>query len=190
MPTPVGHTLAGIAVWLFSRAAASRRSLVLLFFLWVAAVAPDIDYFPVFWGDLELANLNHQHYTHSIFFSLLSATALSIVAKWFLPGSTALKLFPLMLIAALSHQFFDYLTYDGRDPVGIPLLWPLDMRFNSPVSVFAGVAKGSFSDVVSLHNAFVIAREILLVGVVVLLGWYAGRRWGNNLRFAHEPKEQ
>jgi inner membrane protein len=174
MPTPVGHSLAGVAAFILGISKRYKGQFITLFLLvWLAAVLPDIDYYPLLWGDLKLANLNHQYFTHSIFFSVLSAILLSIVGKWLLKDTRAIGLFPLMLIAALSHQLMDYLTYDGRYPIGIPLLWPLDIRFNSPVSVFEGVAKGSFADIFSLHNLFVLLREALIgIFLIGLAGLY------------------
>lgn len=175
MTTPVGHSLFGVIVYLFA-SRGSRKGLLLFALLMTAAFLPDFDYFPVLWGDLKLANLNHQWFTHSLLFVFVSGLALAIVGKWLQLGSIA-KLYLFIVAIMLSHLLLDYLTYDGREPKGILLLWPFsDQRFNSPVSVFGGVAKGSFSDLFSLHNLGVVGGELLIVGVPALLLWFYLRR--------------
>jgi membrane-bound metal-dependent hydrolase YbcI (DUF457 family) len=90
----------------------------------------------------------------------------------------ALRLYPFVLAAMLSHYILDFLTYDGREPFGIPLLWPFsDSRFNSPLPVFGGFAKGSFSDFVSVHNLGVLAGEVLVLGIPALALWWLAERY-------------
>jgi membrane-bound metal-dependent hydrolase YbcI (DUF457 family) len=169
--------MGGLAAFVYGRRYTRQESFVFFLIVWLAAVLPDIDYYPILWGDLSLANHNHQWFTHSILFSLLSSVVLAIVGKWLLRGTiTAKRLFIPILIAALSHLVFDYLTYDGRYPIGIPLLWPLEARFNSPISIFGGVSKGSFSQIFSIHNLLVILRELLVGGFLVILVWFFSRR--------------
>ena len=174
MTTPAGHSLFAVIVFGLWRMFNGRRPWLLVFIL-AAAFLPDLDYFPLLWGDLHLANLNHQGFTHSILFIVLGCLVISILAKWFKQGGV-FQLFPFILASGLSHLLLDYLTYDGRAPVGIPLLWPLDMRFNSPVTIFGGVAKGSLADLLSLHNLFVVGGEILIMGLPALVIWILSER--------------
>lgn len=185
MPSPIGHSFGGIAAWVFFRRRFRAGTLTLFALLWMASVLPDIDYYPLLWGDLRLANLNHQYFTHSLFFAVVSSIGLSIIGKWLIKGQQARVLFIPIFLAALTHIVFDYFTYDGRYPIGIPILWPLEMRFNAPVSLFGGLAKGSLSGVFSLHNLFVIAREIA-VGMIILLLTFLSRRY----LFPHRHQEQ
>lgn len=171
MTTPVGHTLFAFIINLTAPRKGRKESLLLFGVLVLAALVPDFDYFPVLWGDFTLANLNHQGFTHSVFFALLASVALAYVASWLGCGKPA-RLFPFVFSASLSHLLLDYLTFDGRDPVGIMLLWPFsDARFNSPVSVFGGIIKGSFSEIVSAHNVGVVLQEVLVLAPVAFLVW-------------------
>lgn len=176
MTTPAGHTLFAFIAYLLAPHKGRKESLFLFGVLLFAAMLPDFDYFPVLWGDFTLANLNHQGFSHSILFALLAAIALAYVAGWLRCGKS-MQLLPFILTASLSHLLLDYLTFDGRDPIGIMLLWPFsDARFNSPVSIFGGIIKGSFSDVVSLHNVGVVLQEILVLGPVALVVWFIAVR--------------
>lgn len=176
MTTPAGHTLFAFVAYLLAPHKGRKESLLLFAVLLFAAMLPDFDYFPVLWGDFTLANLNHQGFSHSILFALLAATALSYIAGW-LGCGRPMRLFPFVFIASLSHLLLDYLTFDGRDPIGIMLLWPFsDTRFNSPVSVFGGIIKGSLSDIVSLHNFGVVLQEVLVLGPVALVVWIVAVR--------------
>lgn len=177
MTTPVGHTLFAFIVHLTAPHKGRKESLLLFGVLVIAALAPDFDYFPLLWGDFTLANLNHQGFSHSIFFALIAATALAYVAHWLGCGKTS-HLFPFVFSASLSHLLLDYLTFDGREPIGIMLLWPFsDARFNSPFSVFGGIIKDSFSEIVSLHNLGVVLQEALVLFPVVLLVWFIAVRF-------------
>jgi inner membrane protein len=176
MTTPIGHSLFGLIVYFSMAISERKRSLALLALFLIAVMIPDFDYFPMLWGDLELANLNHQGFTHSLFFAVLIAIALAVIGAK-IARISALRLYPFVLIALLSHYLLDFLTYDGREPFGIPLLWPFsDARFNSPLTVFGGFAKGSFSDFVSLHNFRIVAGEILILGIPALLLWWLSER--------------
>jgi inner membrane protein len=180
MTTPLGHSLSALIVWLTSPPG-RRKGLILLALLAFAALLPDFDYFPAIWGDLELANLNHQGFSHSLLFAALSSVALAYVAKW-LGCGPVLRVYPLVLVASLSHLLLDYLTYDGREPVGVVLLWPFsNARFYSPVTIFGGVTKGNFSDFFSLHNLRVIGLELLILAPLAILVWIVVKRVAESL---------
>jgi inner membrane protein len=176
MTTPLGHGLFALALYLAAPGREPLRRLLFFALLFIAAMAPDMDYFPILWGDFRLANLNHQGFTHSLVFCLLIAVPLAYIGKWLGLGR-ARSLYPWLAAAALSHLLLDFFTFDGREPFGVPLLWPLsDTRFTSGISLFGGVIKGSVADLFSLHNARVMLNEILWLGIPVLLLWLYGRR--------------
>ena len=175
MTTPIGHSLFALSLYWLARLR-ERGGLVLLVVLIFGALAPDIDYFPLLWGDLHLANLNHQGFTHSLVFALIVSVGIAIVGSWFGAGK-ATRLYPFVLLACVSHLLLDYLTFDGREPVGIPLLWPFsDARFNFTGGIFGGFSKGSFGDIFSVYNLGVIGREILILGLPTLAIWLLARR--------------
>lgn len=170
MTTPIGHSLTGIAVFLTTAGSEQRKSFMLFALIMAAALAPDIDYFPILWGDLLSANAGHQGFTHSLIFSTSTALILAAAAALLKLGRY-LPLLPFFIASAWSHLLLDLLTYDGREPVGIMLLWPWEQRFHSPLEIFGGFAKGSFADMVSWHNFTVVAGEIMILAPIAIGVW-------------------
>ncbi len=176
MTTPAGHSLFGLAVFLATPAVGRKAALILLVLLMAAAFIPDIDLFPLLWGDLQGANNSHQHFTHSLLFTAVVALALAFVASR-LGSGRFLHLSPYFIAAAWSHIFLDMLTEDTREPIGIELFWPLsDARFSSPVSFFGGLAKSRMEDLLSWHNVQVVAGEIMVLAPLVVAVWLM-RMW-------------
>ena len=175
MTTPIGHSLFAVSLYWLARLR-QHGGVILLLVLVFAAMVPDIDYYPLLWGDLQLANYNHQGFTHSLVFVLLVSVGIALIGQW-LGAGKATRLYPFVVLAAASHLMLDFLTFDGREPVGIPLLWPFsDARFNAPMSIFGGFAKSSFGAMLSAHNLGVIGREILILGIPTLVIWLVARR--------------
>lgn len=176
MTTPAGHSLFGLAVFLATPAAGRNAALILLALLMAAAFIPDVDLFPLLWGDLDGANSSHQHFTHSLLFTAAVALVLSFVASK-LGCGRFLHLSPYFVASAWSHTLLDMLTEDTREPIGIELFWPFsDARFSSPVSFFGGLAKSRMEDLLSWHNVQVVAGEIIILTPLVFAVWLM-RMW-------------
>jgi membrane-bound metal-dependent hydrolase YbcI (DUF457 family) len=171
MTTPAGHALFGLAVFLTTPGTNRRAALILLALLLAAAFTPDADLFPLLWGDLSTANQLHQHVTHSLLFTAAAALALALAAR-LLGCGDFIRLSPYFIAAAWSHLLLDLLTSDTREPIGVMLLWPFsNARFSSPVSIFGGLAKSRPEELISWHNAGVIAGEILVLAPLVIAVW-------------------
>jgi inner membrane protein len=181
MATPLGHALAGYAVYSFTRGTDGRDNRRLLLLCIFAATAPDLDFVP---GLLMGTPARyHQGVTHSLGFALLmSLGAAGVGSRW---GISLPLLCSCTSIASLSHLVLDFLGPDTRPPFGIPLLWPIsDQHFISPVPILLGVrhattAGTSISEwaqrLLHLHNFAAIAWEALLAMPFILLGrWYRG----------------
>ena len=190
MTTPAGHFLFGLGVYLAAPAGRRRAAVVLFVLLMAAAFAPDFDLYPLLWGDLEAANLNHQHFSHSLFFT--AATGLALAGAAALLGcGPFLRLSPYFLAAAWSHVLLDFLTSDTREPVGIMPFWPFsEARFNSPVALFEGLHKSRLEDLLSWHNVGVVAGEVLILGPLVAAIWYLRIRSERKRAAAAEDKPQ
>ena len=172
MTTPAGHFLFGLGVYLATPSGGRRTAIVLFVLLMAAAFAPDLDLYPLLWGDFDAANLNHQHFSHSLLFTAAAGLALAGVAA-LLGCGPFLRLSPYFLAAAWSHVLLDFLTIDTREPVGIMPFWPLsDARFNSPVAIFDGLHKGALGELLSWHNVGVVAGEVLILAPVVAVIWF------------------
>lgn len=211
MATPVGHALAGLVVASLAHCAdgphaeapATVKSMgaQLRQFLYVRgpivalavfmALAPDLDLIP---GMLQgQPILYHGGVSHS----LGSGILLSLLAVWlwrrfgFAFSAGSCKIFIISLLAFSTHLLLDMMGPDGREPYGIPLLWPLsNMRFLAPTPILLGVHHTSnttagfaefLSGVFSLHNIIAIVWECALTVPLIIFGeWYSSRQ--QNLR--------
>jgi hypothetical protein len=177
MATPIGHALAGIAVTCVS----PHRRLDYLILGISMAVAPDLDILPGML--LGTPVIYHGGITHSFGFALLVSLAAAVLFA--LRGEPFLRVFKFALIAYSTHLVLDFVGPDGREPLGIPLFWPLlKEHFLSPIPLLLGVrhaadtaaSTGEFLEgVFSLHNIAAIAWEAVLIGPIIWYGWRRSR---------------
>jgi membrane-bound metal-dependent hydrolase YbcI (DUF457 family) len=183
--TPVGHALAGYAVYTFSVAPTNPNRLKLAFLCIFMATAPDLDFLP---GILiGRPQLYHHGITHSVAFafvaSLVIAGIVSIRMKPFV------LIFSLCLISYLSHLLIDFLGSSGHNwhsVVGIPIFWPISReKFSSTVGLYLAFRYNSlpsvtiiewFKSMLNLYNINAIVLEVALMTPFILLGQFY-RRW-------------
>jgi inner membrane protein len=176
MPSPVGHTIAGLCGYtLVAGSVAPRHRMKLLFASVVIANLPDIDILPGFLaGDLGMF---HRQGTHSLIASLIFGIVVGLLFKrWKLPGFQW-GLWAFMLY--LSHILLDMLVESSR---GVQFLWPLsDRYFISPVTIFrsfkySASAIRTIQTIFSLNNTFTVLWEmLLLLPIFLLFQNFAGR---------------
>jgi membrane-bound metal-dependent hydrolase YbcI (DUF457 family) len=186
MPSPIGHSLAGIAVFGLGRTSrrrgpqgrrARRRAQLaqLLVFLAVvfAANAPDLDFVPgLLVGD---ADRYHHGPAHSLGAALLFAVAATLAARIWSPRS-ALRIGILLGLAFCSHLLLDMLSVDLRPPRGVPLLWPLSAQYIAlPLELFKDIHRDTaagnfFLSLLVKHNAYSVLWELVVMGLVLALG--------------------
>lgn len=176
MPSPIGHTLAGLTVgWLSDRSAApslpagSRwttrlRSALTPTVVWCAALAALPD------ADLLIPHF-HRTATHSV-----TATVLVLIIAATVTGKVtraAAATFVLALTAAhASHLLLDWLGTDRNPPAGIQMFWPFDPTFYiSGWEVFPPVARGRISPQMIAINAHAALWELILMGPVAGAAW-------------------
>lgn len=173
MATPIGHILAGYALYKISRASreASPRNLLIMSI--IVAVSPDFDFVP----GLVMGNpaLFHQGITHSLGFALLVSVV--IAGLCYVRGVSFQFIFTLCFVAYLSHLLIDFFGHDLRPPYGIPLLWPVsETYFISPKPIFWGVhhAPSTYASIrewvdgiVGMHNLHAIGVEIALLCPII-----------------------
>ncbi len=177
MPTPVGHTLAGIGVYvLCNNGRPVDRTLAVASI--GAACFADIDF-----GLGYLAGRNlHHYFTHSLGFTALFTAAAYVLLRLAKRARPAFDTFVLGL-SYLSHVLLDLTAKDTAAPYGLELLWPFSDRFViSPVPLFDDIWRGTLPKLFGLHNWLAVAREIAIVGppVALLLLW----RWRGQRRAA------
>ncbi len=179
MPSPVGHSLIGLAIaaarfaprgtWRAIGLGLWRERLAVLLVV-AMSNAPDVDYIPgILAGEL---NQYHQLYTHTIGW----AVAVSF-AVWMLWKRWRVAMgwggWVLLLGTLIGHLLADYVTADAKAPYGIMFFWPFSGGFfTSPVSIFKGFLKRDWGDILSGYNAEAVLVELgwclpLLLGVAL-----------------------
>jgi inner membrane protein len=163
MPSPVGHTIAGLCGYtLIARDIAPRYRRVFLFVSIAIANLPDIDILPgVFAGNLGRF---HRQGTHSLVASLAIGLFVGLAVKrwkWssFRWGSWAFALY-------LSHILLDMLVGASR---GVQFFWPFSAHyFILPISIFrsfsySASAVGTIQNLFSLNNLLTVFWEMMLL---------------------------
>jgi membrane-bound metal-dependent hydrolase YbcI (DUF457 family) len=184
MPTPVGHSLAGIAVALagerggrlrdFRGFLASPTTLLCV----ALATLPDVDLlFPRF----------HRTATHSVTATIAVAIIAAALTARTPRGASSTKAafrriaWSAVLIYAaahLSHLLLDWLNCDLSEQPGIQALWPFSDRwFSSGWCVFPGEERRHIFTVAAMvRNLSVLAWELGILGPVVVALWWLRQR--------------
>ncbi len=175
MATPLGHSLAGYAVYCTSSRAQKRNALGLMLLCIAMANAPDLDFLP---GMLVgQPALYHGAISHSLGFALLISVATAGVYR--IMGNSFPAIFSVCFLSYVSHLVIDLFVPDGRWPFGIPVFWPISRQyFISPVPLFMGIHRADttsgstlewVASMIHPHNLGVIALEILILLPFVFL---------------------
>lgn len=190
MPSPVGHSLIGLAVSLgyFLRRGMPwreigrtvRRLWLPLVLCMLFANAPDIDYVP----GIVSGNLNafHHLYTHTLGWIFLLALGTWMI--WRAADSrVSWGAFLFLFVLGATHLLADWITEDCASPYGVMGLWPFtDKYYISSVSIFAHLKKADWADVFQLYNIGAVIREALVtLPLVVLVLVY--KRFGKGVFF-------
>lgn len=174
MATPVGHTLAGAALW--ALADRKKRVSVLSGVLLAAVFSnwPDIDYLFGFW--VGYPNRYHHMATHSLVFAAGTGLAVAGVLMLMKRPVGEIRFYGVWTaVLTGSHLLLDWVTIDRSRPYGIQLFWPLDMYTIAPVPFLRDVHKGVtnagfWTRLFSLHNLWTVVSEVLIFGPLFWLG--------------------
>jgi membrane-bound metal-dependent hydrolase YbcI (DUF457 family) len=176
MPSPIGHTLAGLTVgWLADRQAvqprpaganwtARARASFTPLVLWCGAIAALPD------ADLLVPHF-HRTVTHSIVVTfLILIIAAGVTGK--VTRSVALRIGVALAAAHATHLLLDWLGTDRNPPAGLQMFWPFDDRFYiSNWDIFPPVARGRISLRMIAINANAALWEIVLMLPVAAAAW-------------------
>lgn len=175
MPTPVGHALGGLAVYLAATRGDVRRRLGLGAACVGVALLPDLD---LAIGSFAGRNTHH-YFTHSLGFTALFALAAYIGARA-LGRARPLWDASILTAAYLSHILLDLLAKDISPPFGVELFWPFsDAFYISPILLFDDIWRGSLGKLFGLHNWLSLGREVLVLGPLIALLWWRRSRRSN-----------
>jgi membrane-bound metal-dependent hydrolase YbcI (DUF457 family) len=167
MPSPVGHTLAGLTVHVLSaRDTAERGSLGRAALLVAAATAADLDLMLRF---VDGRN-HHQGETHSVGAAALAAVvvwAAARVFRWARPAALGLW----AGVSWLTHVVLDYLGLDTHPPIGVMALWPLESGYHkAPWALFLDIGR-TLEWATVRHDALAVAWETVLLGPLLVACW-------------------
>lgn len=168
MPSPVGHTLAGLAVaWsvtAVSRSAGARRAgRGLAAACVVLAVAPDLD----------LLVTVHRASWHSLTAAMAVGGLAALALRYRghpAAGVTALA----CALAWASHVALDWLGRDSSPPQGVMALWPFSQAyFESGFGFFAEISRRYWKpDEFIWGNLRSVLRELAILLPVAAGAWY------------------
>jgi membrane-bound metal-dependent hydrolase YbcI (DUF457 family) len=170
MPSPVGHTLAGLAAAFFTSSLARFPSLSprVVAASVAVAVAPDLDL---------LVRGTHRTYTHSIGASVVVAAVSWLMLRRRSPNALAAS--AAITAAHASHLLVDWLSKDTASPSGLTILWPFSSTyFISGVDLFGEISRRYWLlDEFVLGNLKAAAWELFLLVPIALLAWivWSGR---------------
>jgi membrane-bound metal-dependent hydrolase YbcI (DUF457 family) len=180
MPSPVAHTLAGLAIAKLVATGETRRPGVWLALGAVAANAPDLDM--VAGAVVGQVNALHGTASHSVVATLAAAALCTVPAARSLGGRKRVGM--LVLAAYASHVCLD-LFCGPPQRKGLPLFWPFsDADFMAPWLPFPGIIHGPaygglaefFGELLTMHNVRTIAFELAVFAPGMWLIRYATRR--------------
>ena len=168
----------GLSLFKLTANAPTQTKLQSFLLVLLTTNAPDLDFIPgTLIGDF---NRFHQQASHSLIFAM--GFALATYLCFYRRPSQRLQIGLMAGTLYFSHLLLDMITYDGAEPVGLPLLWPFSTHlFHSPYTLFGGILHGqsgdgliqAIEDMIQWHNLETIAIEMavtlpcLLIAVAV-----------------------
>ena len=170
MPSPIGHTLAGLAVLAGHRRLALRIKTAAMVIL--LANLPDFDFLLGF--AVGVPNRYNHHFTHSFIFVIVAGFfAAFVCAK---KNSTHFRDYAvLFLVTGFLHVILDLFAVDTSAPYGAPIFWPFSSDYYiAPISLFTDIKRsasmqGFWSSLFSVHNMVAIGREVVLLAPISLV---------------------
>ena len=198
MSSPVGHSLAGYAVYAFRYRTLRLKDAKLVLLALLAANLPDFDFLP---GLLVgTPNVYHHGISHSLSAAVVCSAGLALIARSI--GYRSFKgLFLFFLALYGSHLLLDYISIDRKYPLGVPLLWPLsDASYLLPHPILPPIDHAPhdhaslgqfFEDVFSLGNVFAMLLEAaILMPIAGIIAVVRGNQKGKGGRGKSELKSE
>jgi len=166
MPSPIGHEIAGIAVYDAAGGllGIGRKTRVLVLCL-VLAVLPDFDFIP------GLLTGEPDRYHHGLSHSIFVAALVSLVFATLFFSEERFKVFTVFfLVVTIGHLVLDMFSADNSRPYGLELFWPFsDGYYISGRTVFMDIRRSNKNSefIVSLlsngHNYRAAMREAAIL---------------------------
>jgi membrane-bound metal-dependent hydrolase YbcI (DUF457 family) len=161
MPSPIGHSLLSFSIAIIFDKRNNILNPKFLFFIFLLAVLPDFDLFPILFLGLEKGTKYHQLYTHNFFF----AFSIGLLVYLFTKNK---KIALLSFIIISLHIVLDSLVTDYKEPIGVLPFYPFWGKTFS-YGLIPGISKASFEELFSLGNLRAILIEIVILLISLLL---------------------
>jgi inner membrane protein len=194
--SPLGHSLIGYTLAAaMSNERVGRKFRQVLGCILIAN-APDLDFLPGML--LGKPNLFHHGISHSLGVGILFSLTLAALVNWRKRQHIRTD-FLIFFTLYASHLMLDYISSDGRPPLGIPLFWPLSNEyFLFPHPILPGVMHSKLDhativqfldDVFSVHNLYVVFLEIAMATPLLLIIFFLrkGRHERNRFYLKDTP---
>jgi inner membrane protein len=181
MPSPVGHILAGTAVYLTGTRRESRAKIMLAIALF-GSILPDFDFVP----GILIGNLRAFH--HGVSHSLAFAVLFGVLTFFLVPPrqkDIALRIAILAASAYASHVLLDLVSV-SEGARGVPILWPLsDHRFGIDLRLlghfhYSTTYRGIWT-VIRWDNLPALSLELVATGTPALFLLWRERRLAQRL---------
>ena len=171
MPSPFGHTLAGLAIaWTGGRPRARVWALALS--CAVLAALPDADL---------LIPGTHRTFTHSVLAAVL-VTIIAVGVTGKVTGKVDWRAGLLCGGAYASHLLMDVFGADPNPPSGIQLFWPARIWIISPWTFFPGTERRHLLTCESFKvNLKALVVEAAVMTPIAAAAWFM-RRYRNRVR--------
>lgn len=167
MPSPVGHSLAGIAAgWAVARPLRVPRALIVqVVTLAAIGMAPDLD---LLWG-------RHSRETHSLGAALIVASV-GAWRRWPVGAEHRWRIFFAVLLAYFAHPVMDAFAIDNAEPIGVMLWWPFSSAFvHSSHAFFDPISRAFSSPAMWTHDLIAASHEVALLLPIVVVVWIVRR---------------
>ncbi len=165
MASPLGHSLAGLALYLTLRKDGTTGfSVPEAVAVVVVSNLPDLDLIPGFLSGNS--SLWHHRATHSLFFALLVSVCI-LGASVLLKGAkkTSGRLVLTFGILICLHIGLDLVTFDDNPPRGLQVFWPFSREyFQSPVPLLDRVMRRDVDWELIVQWAKVALKEVIIFG--------------------------
>lgn len=176
MPSPVGHTIFGLGIYILwcKNLRNWLKQLPLILWIIFCANLPDFDLFiGLVTGDLTKY---HQTYTHTLGFALIVSLATFLVLK-IKVSKSVYSITLLTFLAVFSNVLLDLFNYDSRVPIGVMLFWPFSNQYFRLMPIFYPVPHSHPSDIFSPLFTNAVIREVMLLFIPLLaLVWFKFKR--------------
>jgi inner membrane protein len=174
MPSPIGHSLAGLAIGLaiepvLPASATTTTRHLSKFALMGALVAAMPD------ADLVYSQI-HRGVSHSIGASILLMIIAGVVTGW-VTGRVQWRWVILVGAAHASHILLDWMAMDRYPPAGLEALWPFSRKFYiSGWDVFPPTERRVYLPGAVWTNMRALVAEVAIMGPIAVLTLMARTR--------------